>query len=78
MDATTYESIPDELWQTGDPSTKGSLVALVRWESLPADGGDTVYVYDVLTWAGSDWSDETGWPLEFTYSDTVRYIVLNP
>jgi hypothetical protein len=78
MDATTYTSIPEELWQQGEPPTKGSLGVLVRWESVPVAGGSTTYVHDVLTWSGSDWTDETGWPLEFTYPDTVRYIVLQP
>ena len=78
MASISYQAIPEELWQQGDPPTKGALLALVRWESLPAEGGDTQYVYDVLDWLGGDWSDNSGWPIDFTYPDTVRYIVLKP
>jgi hypothetical protein len=78
MDTISYDTIPEELWHQGDPPTDGSLGVLVRWESIPVAGGDTTYVYDVLRWTGSSYTDETGWPLEFTYPDTVRYIVLQP
>lgn len=78
MEPTSYRVIPEELWQQGDPPTEGALLALVRWESLPEQGGDTQYVYAVLDWMDGDWSDDSGWCLDFTYPDTVCYIVLKP
>jgi hypothetical protein len=77
MAATIYESIPDELWQQGLPSSMSTV--LLRWETLPAQDSKTYYQYAICVYFRGDWYPRPGIDaLVLEYPDTVRYIVLQP
>ena len=78
MASTTYQAIPEELWQQGDPPIHVTPLALVRWEEVPDEGGDTQNEYSIMCWELHTWLDYDGYAPEPTYPDTVRYIVLKP
>jgi hypothetical protein len=75
MASTTYQEIPEELWQQGTPERCRIARALVRWEELPDEGGATCYEYAICQYFRGSWYPVPGVKdLDFTYPDTIRYI----